>query len=245
MLSIDLDGRRALVTGASGGIGAGIVAVLREAGAEVVAHYRSDAAGAADAAGDAALTVHAELDAPGAAAALLDAAGPFDIIVHNAADQQLAPLAGSDTAVWERVLGANVTAAAELTRHAARRWIDGGRPGAVVAISSIEGLQPAPEHGVYAASKAALAMWVRAAAGEYGRHGIRVNAVSPGLVGRPGLGDAWPEGVARWHAAAPLARLGTPADIGRAVAFLASDLAAWITGANLVVDGGVLCRPTW
>ncbi|MEZ5263079.1 MAG: SDR family oxidoreductase [Acidimicrobiales bacterium] len=131
--------------------------------------------------------------------------------------------------------------------HPPRRpALDRRRPApAVVAISSIEGLQPAPEHGVYAASKAALAMWVRAAAGEYGRHGIRVNAVSPGLVGRPGLGDAWPEGVARWHAAAPLARLGTPADIGRAVAFLASDLAAWITGANLVVDGGVLCRPTW
>lgn len=242
MLTIDLTGRRALVTGASGGIGAGIATRLAEAGAEVVAHYRGDAAGAAAVA---AHTVHAELDTAGFAPGLLAAAGPVDIIVHNAADQTLASLQDSDDATWQRVLDTNVRAAAALTRAAAKAWIDGGRPGAVVAISSIEGLQPAPDHGAYAASKAALAMWVRAAAGEYGRHGIRVNAVSPGLIGRSGLGDAWPEGVARWHAAAPLARLGTPADVANAVAFLASDLAAWITGANLVVDGGVLCRPTW
>lgn len=242
MLTIDLTGRRALVTGASGGIGAGIATRLAEAGAEVVAHYRSDADGAA-AVG--AHTVHAELDAPDFAPALLAAAGPLDIVVHNAADQHLASLQASDDATWQRMLDTNVRAVAALTRHAAQAWIDRGRPGAVVAICSIEGLQPAPDHGAYAASKAALAMWVRAAAGEYGRHGIRVNAVSPGLIGRPGLGDAWPEGVARWHAAAPLARLGTPTDVANAVAFLASDLAAWITGANLVVDGGVLCRPTW
>ncbi len=242
MISIDLSGRRALVTGASGGIGAGVARVLRDAGAEVIAHYRGDPDGAAAVADR---TVHAELDQPGFAAPLLDAAGPIDILVHNAADQRLGSLDIATDADWHAVLATNVTAAAELTRQAAHRWIADNRPGAVVAISSIEGHQPAPDHGPYAASKAALAMWVRAAAGEYGRHGVRVNAVSPGLIGRPGLGEDWPQGVARWHAAVPLARLGTPDDIANAVLFLVSDLAAWVTGADLVVDGGVLCRPTW
>ena len=72
-----------------------------------------------------------------------------------------------------------------------------------------------------------------------------MNCVSPGLIDAPGLDETWPEGVARWHAAAPLERLGTPADVADAVLFLASPAARWITGANLVVDGGVLAQSTW
>jgi 3-oxoacyl-[acyl-carrier protein] reductase len=88
-------------------------------------------------------------------------------------------------------------------------------------------------------------MHARAAALEYGPHGIRVNAVSPGLIDRPGLAANWPEGVKRWQKAAPLTRLGTPTDVANACVFLASPLAAWITGHNLVVDGGVSSHPTW
>ena len=88
-------------------------------------------------------------------------------------------------------------------------------------------------------------MHTRAAALELGPAAIRVNCVSPGLIDAPGLDEAWPEGVARWHAAAPLERLGTPADVADAVLFLASPAARWITGANLVVDGGVLAHNTW
>lgn len=69
--------------------------------------------------------------------------------------------------------------------------------------------------------------------------------MSPGLISRPGLAEDWPEGVERWHRAAPLGRLGTPADVGNACVFLASPLASWITGHDLVVDGGVTARPTW
>src|SRR5690606_36155091 len=117
--------------------------------------------------------------------------------------------------------------------------------GAVVNIASIEGRQPAPGHAHYAASKAALLMFTKAAALELGSLGIRVNAVSPGLVHREGIEEAWPEGVERWQSAAPLKRLGQPADIADAALFLASDAARWITGAELVVDGGVSTRPTW
>ena len=77
------------------------------------------------------------------------------------------------------------------------------------------------------------------------RRAIRVNAVAPGLIDRPGLAEAWPEGVARWEAACPLGRLGQPEDVADACLFLASPAARWITGAVLVVDGGVLARPTW
>ena len=130
-----------------------------------------------------------------------------------------------------------------MTRAAAALMVDGG---AIVNIASIEGLQPAFDHSHYAASKAAVIMHTRAAALELGRRGVRVNCVSPGLIDvEGGLEHAWPSGVERWHAAAPLHRLGRPDDVADAVLFLASDAARWITGANLVVDGGVLAHNTW
>lgn len=88
-------------------------------------------------------------------------------------------------------------------------------------------------------------MFTKAAALEFGGQGLRVNSISPGLIHRDGIEQGWPEGVARWKAAAALTRLGRPDDIADAALFLASDAARWITGADLVVDGGVSARPTW
>ena len=88
-------------------------------------------------------------------------------------------------------------------------------------------------------------MLTRAAALEYGPVGNRVNSVSPGLIDDGTLADRWPEGVERWLAVTPLGRLGTPDDVADAVAFLASAQARWVTGADLVVDGGILTAPTW
>jgi NAD(P)-dependent dehydrogenase (short-subunit alcohol dehydrogenase family) len=239
---VDLAGRVVLVTGARGGIGAGIAARFTEAGATVVRHLgRTPRPGDPEG-------VTAELTDPEAVAAVVGAIaerwGRLDVVVANAADQRLAPLADQDPASWAEVLAANVTSVAELVRVAAPHLAAGGA-GSVVAVASIEAFQPAPGHGAYAASKAALVQLVRAAAGEYGPSGVRVNAVCPGLIDRPGLERDWPEGVRRWRAAAPLGRLGTPADVADACLFLASPLARWVTGAALVVDGGVLTRPTW
>ena len=100
-------------------------------------------------------------------------------------------------------------------------------------------------HGHYAASKAALNMFSRALALEAGGDQIRVNTVSPGLIRREGIEQAWPEGVTRWQERAPLTRLGEPQDVADAVLFLLSDAARWISGANLVVDGGMSAQGRW
>jgi 3-oxoacyl-[acyl-carrier protein] reductase len=247
---LDLSGRVALVTGASGNIGGGIARRLHEAGASVVVHGcgRADAARAlagelgaraAPAAGD------VERDAAALCASAAQAFGALDLLVNNAGIQPVAALDEVGTAETTEMLRVNVAGVVAMTREAAAVMGAQERGGAIVNVSSIEGLQPAAGHSHYAASKAAVIMHTRAAALELGPRGVRVNCVSPGLIHDEGIEESWPEGVARWHAAAPLGRLGEPADVADAVLFLLSAAARWITGANLVVDGGVLARTTW
>lgn len=247
-VSIDLTGRVALITGATGGIGTGIAHRFHAAGATVVAHWRSSPEAAESLVADlpGAIAMQADLTDPAAAESLVaevvERTGRLDAVVNNAAIQPLAQLADMGADEWDAMLDANVTAVHRLSQAAAAAMTEGG---SITHIASIEGSHPAPGHGHYAVSKAAVIMHARAAALEWGARGIRVNTVSPGLIHRPGIEEGWPEGVARWLAAAPLGRLGTPEDIGDACLFLASDLARWITGHDLVVDGGVLTRPTW
>ncbi|MEU7475586.1 SDR family oxidoreductase [Lentzea sp. NPDC042327] len=225
---IDLSGRVVLVTGAGGTIGAGIARRFTAAGAVVVPH-RGRADGdlrfAARRVVEEAFALHGRLDA----------------VVNNAGVQPVEPLPGMSTESWQSVVDINLTGPFAVTQAAAEVLPQGG---SITHIASIEGTHPAAGHAHYSASKAALVVHARAAAQEYGPR-LRVNTVSPGLISRPGIEEQWPEGVARWHDAAPLHRLGTPEDVGNACVFLASDLAAWITGHDLVVDGGVTARPTW
>ena len=237
---LDLRGRVAIVTGASGNIGAGIAARLHEAGASVVAHGRQAPPGLGER--STVVVGDVERDARTICAHAIEAFGRLDILVNNAGIQPVAPLEALGNEDVGEVLRVNVAGVAAMTREAAALMPSGG---AIVNVSSIEGLQPAFDHSHYAASKAAVIMHTRAAALELGPNGIRVNCISPGLIEAPGIEQAWPEGVARWHAAAPLHRLGTPADVADAVLFLVSAAARWISGANLVVDGGVLAHNTW
>ncbi|MCB2224845.1 MAG: SDR family oxidoreductase [Actinobacteria bacterium] len=243
---VDLSGKVVVVTGAGRGIGAGIARRCSEAGASVVAHSRST--GSAPLPGPAA-AVQADLTADGAPAAVVGAAleafGRIDGLVNNAGIQPRSSFADLDDASWAEMIDTDLTAVHRMTRAVAAQMAQQGGGGSIVHIASIEGRQPAPFHGHYATAKAGLIMHARAAALEYGPDGIRVNTVSPGLIDRPGLEDDWPEGVARWHAAAPLGRMGTPEDVGDACVFLLSGLARWVSGADLVVDGGVLAHPTW
>jgi len=196
--------------------------------------------------GDRAVAVVGDVERGAAAICRLavTAFGRLDIVVNNAGIQPITPLAAIGPEDAAEMLRVNVGGVIAMTQGAAAVMAEHGG-GAIVNVSSIEGLQPAFDHSHYAASKAAVIMHTRAAALELGPHGVRVNCVSPGLIHVDGLAEAWPEGVARWHAAAPLGRLGQPADVADAVLFLASDAARWITGANLVVDGGVLTHNTW
>ncbi|MEU1118720.1 MULTISPECIES: glucose 1-dehydrogenase [unclassified Streptomyces] len=250
-----LPGRVALVTGGSGGIGAGVALRFAQAGAAVVVHHRTggrraeELAGRIVAAGGDAVAVPADLTREDECRRLVETAyswrGRLDALVNAAGIQPVRELAGMTAAQWRELSEANVTSAFCCTQAAVERMAgqDGG--GTVTHIASIEGSHPSPGHAHYSASKAALIMFARSAALEYGPRGIRVNSVSPGLIDRPGLADDWPEGVERWGRAAPLGRLGRPEDIGSACVFLASDAASWITGTDLVVDGGVGARPTW
>lgn len=243
---LDLTGKVVVVTGAGGGIGRGIASRLAAAGASVVAHTRSspvtDLPGKHLVATADLLSDQGPHDVVGA---VLDAFGRVDGLVNNAGIQPIGKLIDLTEDEWRSMIDTNLTAVHRLSQVVAKAMMDQKAPGTIVHVASIEGSQPAPMHGHYAAAKAALIMHAKAAALEWGAQGIRVNVVSPGLVDRPGLENDWPEGVNRWLAAAPLGRLGTPEDVGDACVFLCSDLARWISGVNLVVDGGVLTHPTW
>ncbi len=253
---LSLKGRVALVTGASGGIGAGIVKRLHAAGASVAVHYRSNAEGAQRLVTELGSRTFAvgglsagDVTDEDAVDSLLDsihsALGIVDLLVNNAALQPLASMMDMSSAEFDAVMRANVGGVFTMTRAVARRLQAATKAGAIVNVASIEGLQPALGHSHYSASKAAVLMHTRSAALELGPLGIRVNAVAPGLIDRDGLVEAWPEGVARWQSKAPLGRLGEPEDVADACLFLLSPAARWITGSTLTVDGGMLTHPIW
>ncbi|MFQ5438828.1 MAG: SDR family NAD(P)-dependent oxidoreductase [Paracoccaceae bacterium] len=250
---LSFQGRVVIVTGSGGNIGAGIAARLAEAGASVVLQCRRSGDEVTDLAavcGQArCLIAEGDLSEPRAAERLMQrAVGRFarvDGLVNTAASQQVADLADIDEVAFDAMMKTNASIPFALMRAFADVQAGSGRPGSIVNIASIEGTRPAPGHAHYAASKAALVMLTRAAALELGPKRIRVNAVSPGLISRPGISEDWPQGVQRWQNAAPLGRLGEVGDVADAVLFLMSDAARWITGANLVVDGGVSARPGW
>jgi NAD(P)-dependent dehydrogenase (short-subunit alcohol dehydrogenase family) len=252
---LDLRGKVALVTGASANIGAGIARRLAEAGAAVAIHYRSggdranEVAAGISRAGGRALAVQAELTSPQDVETAIETVsallGPIDILVNNAARQTHAPFETMSLEEWRGMLADNLDGVFIVTKRVTAQMIERKSGGAVVNIASIEGLQPAPTHGHYAISKAGLIMYTRAAALQLGRHDIRVNCVSPGVIYQEGIRESWPEGVKRWMDAAPLARMGDVSDVADAVLFLASPASRWITGANLVVDGGVTATPAF
>jgi 3-oxoacyl-[acyl-carrier protein] reductase len=243
---IRLDGKVAIVTGASRGIGRAIAAMMAAQGATVVAAARGDNAAATVAeivaAGGKAETASADVSEASAIDALvagtLERHGRIDILVNNAGitrDQLMLRMKRDD---WDAVIATNLTAAFGLTQAVLKPMIR-QRGGRIVCISSVVGQSGNAGQANYAASKAGLIGFAKAVASEVASRNITVNVVAPGLI-ETDMTKAIAENAKEdWASKIPLKRLGTPADVAAAVCFLASDEAAYITGHVLAVNGGM------
>jgi NAD(P)-dependent dehydrogenase (short-subunit alcohol dehydrogenase family) len=242
--SFRLDGKRALVTGASSGIGLGAAAALAEAGAEVwmVARREAellDARDAIRATGAKAEARALDITDLGAIDTLIQD-GPFDVLVNAAGLARHAPALDTSPADYDAAMALNLRAAYFLTREVARGLISAGRPGSLINVSSQMGHVGGPDRAVYAATKHGLEGMTKAMAIEWGPHGIRVNTLCPTFIRTP-LAEqtlAIPERRAWIEAKIKLGRVGEIEDIMGPVVFLASDASALITGSALMVDGG-------
>jgi 3-oxoacyl-[acyl-carrier protein] reductase len=234
-----LDGKLALVTGGSRGIGRAIALELGRAGAEVVLSYRSgrdDAEAVAAEIGGRA--VEADVSDPVSAKALVDDAGDLDILVNNAGVTRDGVVARMSDDDWHEVIETNLSSIFYTCRAAARPMMK-RRGGAIVNISSIVGLRGNWGQTNYAASKAGIIGFTKSLARELGSRNVRANVVVPGYV-RTRLTDVIPEAATKTMLeATPLGRLGDPEEVAGAVRFLCAEEAAFVTGAVLLVDGGL------
>ena len=238
----------AIVTGASRGIGAAVAERLAGDGFGVVINYSGDATPAEALArriedgGGHAVTVKADVSDPQAVRRMFDAAeaafGGIDVLVNNAGIMTLATIAETDDAAFDRLIGVNLKGTFNTLREAAKRLRDGGR--IINFSSSVVGLLQ-PTYGVYAATKAAVEAMTGVLVKELRGRNITVNAVAPGPTATDLFLNGKPrEVVDRLAKLAPLERLGQPADIAAAVAFLASPDGGWVNGQTIRVNGGIV-----
>jgi 3-oxoacyl-[acyl-carrier protein] reductase len=234
-----LEGKTALVTGGSRGIGRAIALELARAGAAVTLSYRSGKDEAEEVAREAGgQALQADVSEPGEAKRLVDEAGELDILVNNAGVTRDGLIARMSDQDWGDVIETNLGGAFHTCRAAARGMMK-RRSGSIVNISSIVGLHGNPGQTNYSASKAGIIGFTKALARELGTRGVRANVVAPGYIDTrltQAIADEMKE---LMLANTPLGRFGQPEDIAGAVRFLCSDEASFITGEVLLVDGGL------
>ena len=235
-----LEGQRALVTGATSGIGRAVALALARDGAEVLVHGRDAARGAQTvqeitAAGGKASFVSADLSDPADVQGLADDVGEVDILINNAGISRFAPTAEFDAAAFDKMFASNVRAPFFLVAASAPGMAARGR-GSIVSLSSMAGGVGLVGGAAYGATKAALEAMPRAWAAEYSPSGVRVNAIAPGPVYTPT--PSGPEFIRALGETTPMHRASEPEEIAEVIAFLASPRASYITGATVAADGG-------
>ncbi|WP_204139240.1 glucose 1-dehydrogenase [Halomicronema sp. CCY15110] len=252
-----LQGKTAIVTGASSGIGQAIAVRLAAEGCHVVINYRSDTAGAettaqqahegAAAAGYQRQTLKVQADVSQAAeikhlfATAIATFGRLDILVNNAGIQIEAASHEVSTDDFDTVINVNLRGAYLCARAAIQQFLEQSQPGSIINVSSVHEVIPRPQYISYAISKGGMGNLTRTLALEYARSGIRVNAIAPGATETP-INDDWvddPQEEAAVNGHIPLGRPGTPEEMAAAAAFLLSDEATYITGQTLYIDGGL------
>jgi NAD(P)-dependent dehydrogenase (short-subunit alcohol dehydrogenase family) len=246
--AFSLEGKRAIVTGGSRGIGRAIAEAIAEAGASVVVANRSAEAGReaaaeiAEATGAETLAVPTDVTDEASVERLVErtceAFGGVDVLVNNAGVAAVAPAEDKPVEDWRRTMETNLTGVFLCSKHAGREMIDGDG-GTIVNVSSITAAVADPDvsHVDYHASKGGVEAFTRQLATEWGEHGVRVNNLAPGIVQTDmSAGDEAID--AKRRDRIPLGELARPTDLVGAAVFLASDAAGYVTGATLVVDGG-------
>lgn len=240
----DFNGRPVLVTGASGGIGGETARQLVAAGAEVIAHGRSEEALARLAADTGCRVLPFDLTSEDDVRRALEGLDVWGVVNCAGFGGEIATPMETDLEVFDQVITVNARGVLLVTKYAAQSMIRLGRGGAIVNVSSQAGLVALPGHISYASSKAAVDSITRVSALELGRHGIRVNSVNPTVVMTPMSAWYWgrPEIEGPFLEAMPLGRWATEAEIAAPIVFLLSDGASMISGITLPIDGGYTCR---
>ena len=257
-----LIGQTAVVTGSSSGIGKAVAEGLARAGAEVVINYAHDTAGAQAAAkaieneGGKAIIIQADVSKPDEVKSLfkqtLQAFGTIDILVANSGIQRDAQAIDMTLEQWNEVLSVNLTGQFLCIQEAVREFLRRGvrkeisvAAGKIICMSSVHEVIPWAGHVNYATSKGGIRMMMKSLAQELAPHRIRVNAIGPGAIRTHINKDAWStkQAYADLMKLVPYKRIGEPEDVAQAAIYLASDMADYITGTTLFVDGGMTCYP--
>jgi NAD(P)-dependent dehydrogenase (short-subunit alcohol dehydrogenase family) len=253
-MALTLEGKTALVTGASKGVGKGIALELARCGCNVAVNYHSDREGAEATAGEVAamgrtaLVTAADVgtaaDVDRMFTEVLERFPRLDILVNNAGTQVWKPLLDLEECEWDRVIDTNLKGCFLCTQRAGRhmRQAGGGR---IVNIGSGCNKVPFPNLVSYTASKGGIEMFTRVAAMELGRYGITVNCVAPGAIEIERTRLEASDYAGTWASRTPLGRVGQPLDVARAVAFFAGEGGDFATGQTLWVDGGLFTHPNW